>query len=316
MLHFSGLKAFGIILTTLAGLRLRRSRTSSPRATVKSLAARGRSGTSCSGLDLRGGVSILLEVDTNDVRKDKVKQLREDVLRVARENRLGCAAPTIRGNTVEFRVRQGVDPAPRLQKLRELSQPMRRRARHHRPAHARRGRCRRRSDPADADRAGDRRARPRRWSSSRSRSSRSVSMISGTRRAVDPAAGRRPHPGAGAGPERSAADPRHPRQDRQAGIPHGRSRRCRPSRSTPEQRPAGLRNCYRHRRGRKPEVPRSRSGCWSRARTSPTRSRASTSAPASRSSAFTLQHQSARAGLRRRRARTSASRSPSCSTTR
>ena len=51
------------------------------------------------GLDLQGGSHILLEVDTNAVRKEKVETLRDDVRRVVRENRLGSpAAATIRGS--------------------------------------------------------------------------------------------------------------------------------------------------------------------------------------------------------------------------
>ena len=77
------------------------------------------------GLDLQGGSHILLEVDSNAVRKEKVEQLRDDVRRVVRENRLGSpAAVTIRGNTVEFRIREGVDQQLALTKLRELSQPL------------------------------------------------------------------------------------------------------------------------------------------------------------------------------------------------
>src|SRR5712692_8222025 len=77
------------------------------------------------GLDLQGGSHILLEVDTSQVRKEKVESLRDDVRRVVRENRLGSpAAVTIRGETVEFRVREGVDQALALQKLREMSQPL------------------------------------------------------------------------------------------------------------------------------------------------------------------------------------------------
>jgi preprotein translocase subunit SecD len=77
------------------------------------------------GLDLQGGSHILLEVDSAAVRKEKVETLRDDVRRIVRENRLGSpAAATIRGETVEFRIREGVDPALALQKLRELSQPM------------------------------------------------------------------------------------------------------------------------------------------------------------------------------------------------
>jgi preprotein translocase subunit SecD len=77
------------------------------------------------GLDLQGGSHILLEVDTNAVRKEKIESLREDVRRVVRENRLGSpASVTIRGSTVEFRVREGADPQLALTKLRELSQPL------------------------------------------------------------------------------------------------------------------------------------------------------------------------------------------------
>src|SRR4051812_35749265 len=121
MLHFSRLKAFGIIAITLLVCAFAIPNFF-PETTVKSWPLWAQRHIVL-GLDLRGGVSILLEVDTNDVRKEKVNQLREDVLRVARENRLG-GAPTIRGNTVEFRTRQGVDPALALQKMRELSQPM------------------------------------------------------------------------------------------------------------------------------------------------------------------------------------------------
>jgi preprotein translocase subunit SecD len=77
------------------------------------------------GLDLQGGSHILLEVDTNAVRKDKIESLREDVRRVVRDNRLGSpAAVVIRGNTVEFRLREGADLQLALTKLRELSQPL------------------------------------------------------------------------------------------------------------------------------------------------------------------------------------------------
>ena len=77
------------------------------------------------GLDLQGGSHILLEVDTNAVRKEKLEALRDDVRRVVRENRLGSAAAVaIRGNSVEFRVREGADPQLALTKFRELSQPL------------------------------------------------------------------------------------------------------------------------------------------------------------------------------------------------
>jgi preprotein translocase subunit SecD len=77
------------------------------------------------GLDLQGGSHILLEVDSNAVRKEKIETLRDDVRRIVRENRLGSpAAVVIRGDTVEFRVREGGNLQLALTKLRELSQPL------------------------------------------------------------------------------------------------------------------------------------------------------------------------------------------------
>ena len=76
------------------------------------------------GLDLQGGSHILLEVDTNDVRKQKVDTLRDDVRRVLREARVGLiGAPVVRGNSVEVRIREN-DLQQGLTKLRELSPPL------------------------------------------------------------------------------------------------------------------------------------------------------------------------------------------------
>ncbi len=76
------------------------------------------------GLDLQGGSHLLLEVDTNDIRKQKLDALRDDVRRVLREARVGLvAAPVIRGNSVEVRIRDN-DFQQGLTKLRELSVPL------------------------------------------------------------------------------------------------------------------------------------------------------------------------------------------------
>src|SRR2546430_15302910 len=76
------------------------------------------------GLDLQGGSHILLEVDANDVRRQKLLALQDDVRRVLREARVGLArAPVIRGNSVEVAIREN-DLQQGLAKLRELSQPL------------------------------------------------------------------------------------------------------------------------------------------------------------------------------------------------
>src|ERR671937_3202284 len=76
------------------------------------------------GLDLQGGSHILLEVDANDVRRQKLMALQDDVRRVLREARIGLTrAPIIRGNAVEIVIRES-DLQQGLAKLRELSQPL------------------------------------------------------------------------------------------------------------------------------------------------------------------------------------------------
>ena len=76
------------------------------------------------GLDLQGGSHILLEVDANDVRRQKLLAVQDDVRKVLREARVGLVrAPVIRGNTVDVNIRES-DLQLGLTKLRELSQPL------------------------------------------------------------------------------------------------------------------------------------------------------------------------------------------------
>ena len=77
------------------------------------------------GLDLQGGSHILLEVDQNDIRKQRLDTLRDEVLRTLREARITWAnAPAVRGNSVEVRLREGTDFGAAFTKLRDLSQPL------------------------------------------------------------------------------------------------------------------------------------------------------------------------------------------------
>jgi preprotein translocase subunit SecD len=76
------------------------------------------------GLDLQGGSHILLEVDTNAVRKEKLETVRDDVRRVLREARIGYTGLAVRGNSVEVRVREGTNSADARAKLQTLSQPV------------------------------------------------------------------------------------------------------------------------------------------------------------------------------------------------
>jgi len=76
------------------------------------------------GLDLQGGSHILLEVDANAVRREKLQSLLDDTRRLLREARIGYTGLVIRGDSIEVRIREGSDQQAALSKLRELSQPL------------------------------------------------------------------------------------------------------------------------------------------------------------------------------------------------
>jgi preprotein translocase subunit SecD len=76
------------------------------------------------GLDLQGGSSLLLEVDTNAVRKERLQGVADDVLRILRQARIPFTGRTIRGNGVEVRITRDSDVDNAVSKLRELSQPL------------------------------------------------------------------------------------------------------------------------------------------------------------------------------------------------
>ncbi|MGD0023678.1 MAG: protein translocase subunit SecD [Xanthobacteraceae bacterium] len=76
------------------------------------------------GLDLQGGSSLLLEVDTNAVRKERLQTVNDDVLRVLRQARIPFTGRAIHGNSVEVHITRDADVETALAKLRELSQPL------------------------------------------------------------------------------------------------------------------------------------------------------------------------------------------------
>jgi preprotein translocase subunit SecD len=76
------------------------------------------------GLDLQGGSSLLLEVDTNAVRKERLQGIADDVLRTLRQARIPFTGRAIHGNSVEVRITRDSDVATAMEKLRELSQPL------------------------------------------------------------------------------------------------------------------------------------------------------------------------------------------------
>lgn len=122
MLYFSRWKALGIVLTALA-VCLCAIPNFFPESTVKSWPKWAQRHLVL-GLDLQGGSHILLEVDSNSVRKDKLDQVRDDVRRVLREAKIPYTGLSVRADAVEVRVSRDSDWPTALTKLRELSQPL------------------------------------------------------------------------------------------------------------------------------------------------------------------------------------------------
>jgi preprotein translocase subunit SecD len=122
MLYFTRWKALAIILTALV-VCLCAVPNFFSEATVKSWPAWAQRRLVL-GLDLQGGSHILLEVDANAVKKDKLEQVRDDVRRTLRDTKIGYTGLAARNDNVEVRISKESDVPTALSKLRELSQPL------------------------------------------------------------------------------------------------------------------------------------------------------------------------------------------------
>ncbi|MDO9059682.1 MAG: protein translocase subunit SecD, partial [Bradyrhizobium sp.] len=122
MLYFSRWKTLAIILTALI-VCLCAVPNFFPEAQVKTWPLWAQRHLVL-GLDLQGGSHLLLEVDANAVKKDKVDQVRDDVRRVLRENKIVYTGLTARTDYAEVRITKEGDLPTALTKLRELSQPL------------------------------------------------------------------------------------------------------------------------------------------------------------------------------------------------
>jgi preprotein translocase subunit SecD len=121
MLYFTRWKALAIILTALV-VCLCAVPNFFPEARVKTWPVWAQRHLVL-GLDLQGGSYLLLEVDSNYVKKEKLETVRDDVRRVLREAKIGYTGLASRPDNVEVRVKD-TDLQNALTKLRELSQPL------------------------------------------------------------------------------------------------------------------------------------------------------------------------------------------------
>jgi preprotein translocase subunit SecD len=122
MLYFTRWKALAIILTALV-VCLCAVPNFFPEATVKTWPKWAQRHLVL-GLDLQGGSHILLEVDANSVKKDKLEQVRDDVRRALRDAKIPYTGLAVRNDSVEVRITKDTDLQNALAKLRELSQPL------------------------------------------------------------------------------------------------------------------------------------------------------------------------------------------------
>src|SRR6185312_5166138 len=121
MLHFSRWKALAIVLTslivclfTVPSLLTQAEFQKLPNFMQRRLVL---------GLDLQGGSHILLEVDSNAIRKEKLEALRDDARRVLRDARVGYSNLSVQGTNVQVRVREPSEVPEALRRLRELGAP-------------------------------------------------------------------------------------------------------------------------------------------------------------------------------------------------
>jgi preprotein translocase subunit SecD len=123
MLHFSRLKTLATLLTAFF-ICLCAVPNFFPESTVKTWPTWAQRHLVL-GLDLQGGSHIVLEVDVASVRKDQATALMDDVRRtLTSDRRIGYTGLAVRGNSVEFRLRQASDAPQALTKLNELSRPL------------------------------------------------------------------------------------------------------------------------------------------------------------------------------------------------
>src|ERR1700675_441047 len=121
MLYFTRWKALAIILTALL-VCLCAVPNFFPEAQVKTWPLWAQRHLVL-GLDLQGGSYLLLEVDSNYVKKEKLDQVRDDARRTLRDAKIGYTGLAARPDSVEVRVKDA-DLQNALSKLREMSQPL------------------------------------------------------------------------------------------------------------------------------------------------------------------------------------------------
>src|SRR5690242_3071586 len=123
MLHFARWKILAIVLTILAGFIVSLPNFFS-KETVQSWPAFMPKRQMPLGLDLRGGVHMLLVMDTNELKTDWLTAVRDDARKQLRDAKIGFSAVGVQSDTVQVRLVKPEDSARALADLKRLIQPL------------------------------------------------------------------------------------------------------------------------------------------------------------------------------------------------
>lgn len=123
MLHFSRLKTAAILITIAVGILFALPNVL-PQNVLAHLPSWLASSRVTLGLDLQGGSHILLEVDGAALRKERAEQVRDDVRRVLRDQKIGYSNLAVRDTTISLRLRDPADTQKAVTELRKMAAPV------------------------------------------------------------------------------------------------------------------------------------------------------------------------------------------------
>ena len=121
MLHFSRWKIWAIVASCVLAIAFVAPNFVS-RETLKTLPGWLPHRQMTLGLDLQGGAHLLLEVDTQTMVKERIDQLRDDIRRVLREDKIGYAGLGAQGLSVQVRVTDAAQVEKAATKLAAIPQ--------------------------------------------------------------------------------------------------------------------------------------------------------------------------------------------------
>jgi len=129
MLHFARWKMLAILVTCLAGLLFALPNFVS-KETLASWPSFLPKRQMALGLDLRGGAHLLLGMDTEELKSDWLKTMREDTRRTllelnkTRPDKISFNPATVSGGAVQVKINDAKDVDAALKELRKLIQPL------------------------------------------------------------------------------------------------------------------------------------------------------------------------------------------------